>query len=371
MKILLLGESSFVHSTLRKGFSELGHDVVFMSYGTKFKLCPQDIDLRRNMKWGKLSGILLILKLLINCRKLFGNDIVQIHNFQFVPLKVWLNNVLLFLLKIGNKRVVKGCYNDDIIVFRGQARGMLKYSDTHIGTKAINESENKARLAEHMRSDYIHCCEYSNKKADALLPCLYEYYVYYNIPEYKDKLYYMPLPMEIPNDILSQKYNKVKFPIKVLVGIQEKRDYLKGAGVIAEYVERLSQENPGKIEIKKVYDVPYDDYCKMLDEADVLVDQLYSYTPSMNSLAAMAHGAVVIGGGEEEYYDFIGEEKLRPIINVRPMDDDYNMNMLRNTLLYTEKIEQMKYEGIDFIRKHHDYLLIAKKHIDLYNQLCY
>ena len=53
------------------------------------------------------------------------------------------------------------------------------------------------------------------------------------------------------------------------------------------------------------------------------------------------------------------------------MDDDYNMNMLRNTLLYTEKIEQMKCEGIDFIRKHHDYLLIAKKHIDLYNQLCY
>ena len=50
MKILLLGESSFVHSTLRKGFSELGHDVVFMSYGTKFKLCPQDIDLRRKMK---------------------------------------------------------------------------------------------------------------------------------------------------------------------------------------------------------------------------------------------------------------------------------------------------------------------------------
>ena len=107
----------------------------------------------------------------------------------------------------------------------------------------------------------------------------------------------------------------------------------------------------------------------MLDEADVLVDQLYSYTPSMNSLAAMAHGAVVIGGGEEEYYDFIGEKTLRPIINVRPMDDEYNMNMLRNTLLYPEKIEQMKYEGIEFIRKHHDYLLIAKQHIELYNQL--
>lgn len=368
MKILLLGESSFVHSTLRKGFSELGHDVVFMSYGTKFKLCPQDIDLRRNMKWGKLSGIHLLFKLFINCGKLFGNDIVQIHNFQFVPLKVWLNNILLFLLKIGNKRVVKGCYNDDIIVFRGQAQALLKYSDTHIGTKAINEIENKARIAEHMRTDYIHCCEYANKKCDALLPCLYEYYVYYSLPEYKAKLYYMPLPMEIPNIIKSDML-KVQFPIKVLVGIQKKRDFIKGAGFIAEYVERLSKENPGMVEIRKVYDVPYDDYCKMLDEADVLVDQLYSYTPSMNSLAAMAHGAVVIGGGEEEYYNFIGEKTLRPIINVRPMDDEYNMNILRNTLLFPEKIEQMKYDGIKFIRKHHDYLLIAQKHIDLYNKL--
>ena len=67
----------------------------------------------------------------------------------------------------------------------------------------------------------------------------------------------------------------------------------------------------------------------MLEEADVLVDQLYSYTPSMNSLAAMARGTVVIGGGEEEYYDFIGEKELRPIINVRPHEEEYNLKGLR------------------------------------------
>ena len=223
MKILLLGEASFVHSTLRKGFSELDHDVILMSDGNKRNNCPRDIDLRRNMKWGKLSGIFLLFKLLVNCRKLFGNDIVQIQNFQFVPLKVWLNNILLILLKLGNKKIVKCCLTDDIIVFRSQANGMLKYSDTHIGTIAINEEENKERIAEQMRPEYIRYCEYANKKADALLPCLYEYYVYYNIPEYKDKLYYMPLPMEIPNDVFTH-IHKVQFPIKVLVGIQEKRD---------------------------------------------------------------------------------------------------------------------------------------------------
>ena len=43
--------------------------------------------------------------------------------------------------------------------------------------------------------------------------------------------------------------------------------------------------------------VPLEEYKRMLAEADVLVDQLYSFTPSMNSLQAMALGTVVIGGG--------------------------------------------------------------------------
>ena len=162
---------------------------------------------------------------------------------------------------------------------------------------------------------------------------------------------------------------RVKKPVKVLVGIQSDRDYMKGAEVIAKYVERIAAENPGSLEVKKVYDVPYNDYLKMLDEADVLVDQLYSYTPSMNSLAAMAHGTVVIGGGEEEYYDFIGEKELRPIINVRPEEDEYNMKMLRETLLYPEKIEDMKRQGIEFVRKYHDHVRVAEKYIKLYEQL--
>ena len=101
----------------------------------------------------------------------------------------------------------------------------------------------------------------------------------------------------------------------------------------------------------------------------MLVDQLYSYTPSMNSLAAMAHGTVVIGGGEEEYYDFIGEKELRPIINVRPEEDEYNMMMLRETLLYPEKIEDMKRQGIEFVRKYHDYITVSRKYIKLYERL--
>ena len=52
--------------------------------------------------------------------------------------------------------------------------------------------------------------------------------------------------------------------------------------------------------------------------SDAIMDQLYSYTPSMNPLEAMAHGIICIGGGEPENYEIIHETTLRPIINVLP-----------------------------------------------------
>ena len=59
-----------------------------------------------------------------------------------------------------------------------------------------------------------------------------------------------------------------------------------------------------------------------MNKADVLVDQLYSYTPSMNALLAMSKGIVVVGGGEKENYDILDEKELRPIINIQPSKED-------------------------------------------------
>lgn len=369
MRVLLLGEASFVHSTLREGFRALGHDVILMSNGNNGRNCPRDIDLERDMRWGKLGGLGVLWKLLKNVKYLFGNDIVQIHNFQFVPLKMGWNKMLLALLKIGNKKVVKYCLGDDVVVLDRQAEGILRYCDTHIGKRPINVKENELRQEEQHLPSYISCCCYANRKADALIPCLYEYYLCYDIPEYHDKLHYISLPIEIPNKKLLTSHSSLHTSVKVLVGIQKERDYLKGAAYIGKLVEQVAKEYSGKIEVKTVYDVPYNDYLKLLDEADVLVDQLYSYTPSMNSIAAMAHGTVVIGGGEEEYYDFIGEKELRPIINVRPEEDEYNINVLRNVLPYKEKIIELKRQGMEFVCKYHDHLKVCQNFIDMYESL--
>ena len=158
--------------------------------------------------------------------------------------------------------------------------------------------------------------------------------------------------------------------LTILIGLQPKRDFMKGAMKIAAFVEEVAHRHPGKVQIKYVEGVPYDEYMHLLAEADVLVDQLYSYTPSMNSLAAMARGTVVIGGGEEEYYEFIGEKTLRPIINVRPdVPDEENIATIERALFTDGMLERMAQESIQFVHKYHDYRLVAKQYEQLYYSL--
>lgn len=396
MKILLIGEASFLHNTLKKGLVERGHRVTTMSDGNGWHDAPRDIDLRRDGRWGKFGGLRVVWQLLRHLPQLCGNDVVQIHNYQFVPLMYRWNTLLLRFLKLTNRRVVKGCFGDDPQIFRRQAQGVPAYSDTYWSGQLQNADQHRDRIAEVIEHGAEASWRKTTHMADALVACLYEYWLDYNEPPYAEKLHYIPLPIEceemvrwcdgemvkcVGNDTLSPSHpndsqlptnltTSPPHPLTLLIGLQPKRDFMKGAMKIATFVEEVARRHPGKVQIKYVEGVPYDEYMHLLAEADVLVDQLYSYTPSMNSLAAMARGTVVIGGGEEEYYEFIGEDTLRPIINVRPdVPDEENIAAIERALFTDGTLERMAQESIQFVHKYHDYRLVAKQYEQLYYSL--
>lgn len=378
MKILLIGEASFLHNTLKKGLVERGHRVTTMSDGNGWHDAPRDIDLRRDGRWGKLGGLRVVWQLLRHLPQLCGNDVVQIHNYQFVPLMYRWNTLLLRFLKLTNRRVVKGCFGDDPQIFRRQAQGVPAYSDTYWSGQLQNADQHRERIAEVVEHGAEASWRKTTHMADALVACLYEYWLDYNEPPYAAKLHYIPLPIECEEMVRWCDGEMVKcvgndapsHPLTILIGLQPKRDFMKGAMKIAAFVEEVARRHPGKVQIKYVEGVPYDEYMHLLAKADVLVDQLYSYTPSMNSLAAMARGTVVIGGGEEEYYEFIGEKTLRPIINVRPdVPDEENITAIERALFTDGTLERMAQESIQFVHKYHDYRLVAKQYEQLYYSL--
>ena len=98
------------------------------------------------------------------------------------------------------------------------------------------------------------------------------------------------------------------------------------------------------------------------------MDQLYSYTPGMNALLAMSKGIIVIGGGEPENYEIIHEDKLRPIVNVQPTFDSVYYELER-LVLNPSIIPELKRQSIEYVRKHHDYIKVAKEYEQLYSGL--
>jgi len=102
-----------------------------------------------------------------------------------------------------------------------------------------------------------------------------------------------------------------------------------------------------------------------MSDSDVILDQLYSYTPAMNALEAMSQGVIVVGGGEPENYKILHEKELKPIINVEPNYESV-YHQLEELVLHQENINILKEQSIAYIQKHHDYIKVAKQYEKLY-----
>ena len=121
-----------------------------------------------------------------------------------------------------------------------------------------------------------------------------------------------------------------------------------------------------RVLINKAESVPFSEYQQMISDSHVLLDQLYSYTPAMNALMAMAKGMIVVGGGEEEQYAILDEHELRPIVNVQPNEQDVYDQIARRLLEGNEDIRQLQLDSIEYIRRHHDHVKVARQYIDFY-----
>ena len=155
-------------------------------------------------------------------------------------------------------------------------------------------------------------------------------------------------------------------PISLFIGISKGRSAYKGTDIMLQAAKDIQQKYPDKVRLQIAEGLPFAEYEKLMNGSDVILDQLYSYTPSMNSLLAMSKGIIVVGGGEPECYDILQEKELRPIVNVQP---DYHSvcHELEELVLHPERIPVLKQQSVAFVRKHHDYLRVAQQYLDFYN----
>ncbi len=364
MRILLLGEYSNVHWTLAQGLRALGHEVTVVSDGDGWKNYPRDIDLTRKStgKWDTLRYLWKLKRLMPTLK---GYDVVQVINPIFLDLRA--ERILPYYrqLRRQNKSVFMGAFGMDKYWVKVCLDGKtFRYSDFNIGSELRQSNDIEQWKTEWLNGPKGEVNEYIAQDCDGIISGLYEYDLCYR-PYYGEKVKNIPFPIEVQECTPRE----TQIPIRFFIGIQSARNAYKGTDIMLHALERLKQTYPDKVTIEKAENVPFPIYQEMIERSDVLLDQLYSYTPAMNGLLAMSKGMVIVGGGEEDHYENLGEKELRPIINVQPTEEDV-YEQLEQIVLHPEVLNRMKAESITYIKRHHDHIKVAQQYQDFWqNQI--
>ncbi len=313
MKILLIGEYSRLHNSLKMGLKARGHEVTLVGTGDMFKKFPVDETVRA--EWFSDEPIpLLIRKIFLRTfkkdpamwemgfrfkkllPKLKDYDVVQLINSHSIGTFPNFEIKLLKTLFAQNGKVfLMGC-GDDYPVVKAYLEGKMRY---HMLTPYLESgSKLKSDFALKYLSDpYKKLFNFVYENAEAIIPSDMDY----KIPwEGWDKVSEM-----IPNPIIvSKNYSPIKIggrKVRILFGINTMNYTKKGYRFFDEALNKIEEKYPHLVEIRRTENLPFSIYVKELELCDILMDNVYAYDQGYNALEAMARGKVVFTGAEKEF----------------------------------------------------------------------
>lgn len=359
-KILLIGEFSNLHWTLALGLRKLGHKVVVVSNGDGWKNYERDID----VKFKNFSHKILFLKSFFFSDTYKGFDVVQLIGCPFLLSgnRTSWNKIFFKHLKKHNKKIYLGAFGDDFYYHNVCVKKGLEYSPF----ENIKKGDQYTKEVFECTLKFKKINEYLAKEVDGIVAGCYDYFKGYEYGGYSEKLRMIPFPINIDGFNFEKTEQLGSSKIRFFVGVQKRRQAWKGTDVFVQKLQELSDSNPDLLDVTIATDVPYEEYVRMYSNCDILVDQLYSYSPAMNALTAMLQGKVVISGGETIMYQMLGENYLFPIINFNPKED-IGKQFLEVLKINKEEIVRRKEEGVEFVKKHHDYVEVAKQYIEFWS----
>lgn len=365
LRVLLMGDYSNVHWTLAEGLRRLGHEVTVVSDGDGWKNYRRDIDLRRR-SLRPADSLLYYMDCWRTLLPLRGYDVVQLINPVFLDLRGPKIAPFYRYLRRHNRSLFMGAFGmDHYWVATGLDCHTFRYSDFNLGSRPRTEEPyNKEFIRDWLHGEKADINIRVARDCDGIPAGLYEYFRCYE-PLFPDKTRFIPFPIDLSSVSPRQPRREGDPVVRFFIGIQRSRSEYKGTDVMLRALRRVEALYPDRCQVRVAESVPFEQYQQMMDTSDVILDQLYSYTPAMNALLAMAKGLVVVGGGEPENYDVLGERHLRPIINVLPDEDDV-FRQLQDLVLHPDRLTLLSQQSIEYIRRHHDHVDVARRYVDFW-----
>ncbi len=379
MKILLVGEYSRLHNSLKEGLVALGHTVTIVGCGDKFKKFETDISIApktiasngffRVVNKFSIRILQLDLERLekgIRFKKVLPSlqnyDVIQLINSDAIgTFPKWEIKLYETLFSQNKKKFLLICGEDTPIV-EIYLKNNLKYS---ILTPYLKDKKLKKYFwfsLKYVSKPYHKLFDFISKNVNGIIVSDLDYKIPMNQTTIDCTLISNPINL----DLLPYQEMKITDKIVIFHGINPLSSIKKGNVFFEKAVAVIKEKYKDKIEIITVKSLPYNEYIKLYNKAHILLDMVYSYDQGYNALEAMAKGKVVFTGAETEFETYYNL-KERVNINAKP-DVDLLVQELSYLIENPDEILAISKRARRFIEQEHDYLKIAEKYLTKWNE---
>ena len=375
MKILLLGEYSRLHNSLKEGLVALGHEVTIVGCGDKFKKFPVDYSIYAAVcNDNKIANFLFK-----SIRKVLGLDFEKIEKairfYLLLPKLNDFNHVQLinsdaletypilsrFLFKKLFKKIKSRSLlicGDEVPVVDYWFQNELKYS---VLTPYFedNSLENQFQFPlKYRKENYKKTFKWLKENCQQLITSDLDYGIPMQKMGYSTT--FIPNPINTDKIVFQPIENTNK--IIIFLGINRLSYLKKGINYFEKALEIIREKYADKVEIIVTENLPYNEYISKYNKAHILLDQVFAYDQGYNALEAMAKGKVVFTGAETEFLNQYQLQEDEVCINTLPNENEIAAK-LSFLIEHPEKINDISKNARKFIEKEHDYRVIAEKYL--------
>ena len=136
----------------------------------------------------------------------------------------------------------------------------------------------------------------------------------------------------------------------------------KGTKYVEEAFRELQQRYPNDLELIIDGKLPLDEYLSVMRRANIVIDQVNSYSLGMNGLYALAMGKIVLGGAEREGLRSLGIEKS-PVFNIEPCKDSI-VQKIEEILETRNLIPELGCNSRRFVEDVHCHIKIGQRYVE-------
>lgn len=350
MKILLVGEFSGFYNNLADGLKILGHDVFLANTGDGYRNFYSDYNWMAGKKgtFGKVQGI---LNLIFHKSLFAGFDVVQVIVPKINSL-LWLNKLFVKYLVNNNQSVfwTPAGAGDLIAKYWIESKGLRSEAYDH----HFREAKKRNIVLNFEKQRFLDYEHWFLENINGIIPTIFEYAQ----PFRAHPKYLGTIPFPINTDKLKYTDNIVNKKVVFYHGITRP---VKGTQYISKAFKIMQDKHDDIAEFICNTYLPYDEYIKVTNSANVIVDQTNGFSCGMNALISLAQGKIVLGGGDPLSFSDLGY-KFCPVINITP-----NVNQICDAIEQVinnrDRIHEMGKESRKFIETYHDCKVVAADYI--------